>query len=100
MGYRGNYSREILEQLIDKKQADQYGFTLFFRNILLDFIQLYHDNEEEFYPINRDHYLTEAWFTYLLIRVMNLFLKYSRHRLNMGNVMLALNGRKHKYPDR
>jgi hypothetical protein len=91
---RGIYSRENLEQLTDKKQfdlIDPKAFPPYF----IDFVQFYHDEEEEFSRSTGSHYLTQAWYK-MLSGHNNIFLnQLATYKLNMGNIMLALNGRKH-----
>lgn len=91
---RGIYSRENLEQLIDKKQfdlIDPYAYPTYF----IDFIEFYHDEEEEFTRSTGSHYLTQAWYK-MLSDHNNIFLnQLATYKLNIGNIMLALNGRKH-----
>ncbi|MFZ5429117.1 MAG: DUF2764 family protein [Bacteroidota bacterium] len=94
---RGNFSRDLLEQLVDKKQFDLMD-TSVFPAYFVDFTELFHDEEEDFTRASGSHYLTEAWFN-LLDGHGNKFLEgFATYRLNMGNIMLALNGRKHNIP--
>lgn len=94
---RGNFSRDLLEQLVDKKQFDLMD-TSVFPAYFVDFMELFHDEEEDFTRATGSHFLTEAWFN-LLINHGNQFLRdFATYRLNMGNIMLALNGRKHQIP--
>ena len=64
----------------------------------IEFTELYHDEEEDFSISSGSHFLTVAWYD-MLVKHKNSFLNaYGTYRLNMGNIMLALNGRKHNIP--
>jgi hypothetical protein len=94
---RGIYSRENLEQLSDKKQFDLIDPDVY-PSYFIDFIQFYHDEEEEFTRSTGSHYLTQAWYK-MLSDYDNIFLnQLATYKLNIGNIMLALNGRKHNIP--
>jgi len=94
---RGNFGRDLLEQLVDKKQFDLLDTSLF-PAYFIDFIEWYHDEEEESTRASGSHFLTEAWYNLLQGHENGFLNQYATYRLNMGNIMLALNGRKHNLP--
>ena len=91
---RGNFSRDLLEQLVDKKLFDLMD-TSVFPAYFLDYIELFHDEEEEITWASGSTYLTKAWFDYLGSVPNHFVNQVGTYKLNMGNIMLALNGRKH-----
>lgn len=91
---RGNFSRDLLEQLVDKKRFDLMD-TSVFPAYFLDYIELFHDEEEEITWASGSTYLTKAWFDYLGSVPNHFVNQVGTYKLNMGNIMLALNGRKH-----
>ncbi len=94
---RGNFGRGQMEQLVDKKQFDVLDISLF-PAYFIEFIEWYHDEEEGSTRASGSHYLTEAWYR-LLQAHENVFINHlATYRLNMGNIMLALNGRKYNLP--
>lgn len=94
---RGNFSRDLLEQLVDKKQYDLMD-TSVFPLYFVDFVELFHDEEEDYTRATGSHYLTEAWFNMLGSHGNRFLGEFATYRLNTGNIMLALNGRKHNIP--
>jgi hypothetical protein len=94
---RGNFSLDLLEQLIDKKQFDVLDLSVF-PTYFIDFIELYHDEEDDFSPASAIHYLTSAWYDMMTGHRNEFINQVAAYRLNMGNIMLALNGRKHNIP--
>lgn len=94
---RGIYSREKLEQFVDKKQLeliDPAEFPPYF----IDFIEFYHDDEEEFPKIAAVKFLTEGWYTTLAESGNEFVAEFGQFKQNMANIMLALNGRKYDIP--
>lgn len=94
---RGIYSREKLEQFVDKKQfelIDPAEFPPYF----IDFIEFYHDDEEEFPKIAAVKFLTERWYTTLAESGNEFVAEFGQFKQNMANIMLALNGRKYDIP--
>jgi hypothetical protein len=94
---RGNYPRELLEQLAEKKQfdvLDTAGLPLY----LVQFVEFFHDDEEDFPKQTAIRYLTEGWYRHLMESGNDFTVEYARYRLNMANIMLALNGRKYDIP--
>jgi hypothetical protein len=92
---RGNYSPEIMEQLADKKQLPDASL---FPSYLTDFVDTYHDDEEDFNKARAIKLLTEGWYNYLQSSENEFVSSYAYYRQNMANIMLALNGRKHDIP--
>jgi len=93
----GNYSREIMEQFVDKKQLE-YIEASAFPSYFIDFIEFYHDDEEEFPKIAAIKFLTEGWYKTLAESGNEFVAKFGEFKQNMANIMLALNGRKHDIP--
>jgi len=94
---RGNYPREFMEQLADKKQFDVLE-TAGLPSYLVQFVEFFHDDEEDFPKQTAIRYLTEGWYRHLLESGNDFTVEYARYRLNMANIMLALNGRKYDIP--
>lgn len=94
---QGNYSRENMEQFIDKKQFELID-TSAFPSYFVDFIEFYHDDEEEFPKIAAVKFLTEGWYKTLAISGNDFVAEFGEFKQNMANIMLALNGRKHDIP--
>lgn len=94
---RGNYSREKLEEFVDKKQFELINpseFPAYF----IDFLEFYHDDEEEFPKIAAVKFLTEGWYKTLAGSGNKFVAEFGEFKQNMANIMLALNGRKHDIP--
>ncbi len=94
---RGNYSRETMEQFADKKLFDVFD-TSEFPEYLVQFVEYFHDDEEDFPKQAAIKNLTEGWYRHLLESGNEFVAEYARYRLNMANIMLALNGRKYDIP--
>jgi hypothetical protein len=94
---RGNYSREVLEQFTDKKQLELIDPEKF-PSYLIDFIEFYHDDEEEFPKIAAVKFLTEGWYKTLADSGNDFIAEFGEYKQNMANITLALNGRKHDIP--
>ncbi|WP_372934321.1 DUF2764 family protein [Mariniphaga sediminis] len=94
---RGNYTRESLEQLVDKKQFELID-TSAFPSYFSDFIEFYHDDEEEFPTVATVKFLTERWYKTLTGSGNEFVAAFAEYKQNMANIMLALNGRKHNIP--
>lgn len=94
---RGNYSRETLELFVDKKQLEYIDASAF-PPYFIDFIEFYHDDEEEFPKIAAVKFLTEGWYKTLAGSGNEFVAKFGEFKQNMANIMLALNGRKHHIP--
>ncbi|MEE4284860.1 MAG: DUF2764 family protein [Mariniphaga sp.] len=94
---RGNYSREEMEHFVDKKQFELID-TDVFPSYFVDFIELFHDDEEEFPKIAAVKFLTEGWYKTLAETGNDFLAEFGEFKQNMANIMLALNGRKHEIP--
>ncbi|MDD4227166.1 MAG: DUF2764 family protein [Mariniphaga sp.] len=91
---RGNFPREKLEQLADKKQfglADSSDIPEYFSV----FIENFHNDEEGFNKANSIQILTEKWYIHLQESGNRFIQEYAEFKQNLSNIMLALNGRKH-----
>jgi hypothetical protein len=94
---RGNYSRETMEEFVDKKQfelIDNSAFPTYF----IEFIEFFHDDEEDFSKIAAVKFLSEGWYKLLAESGNNFVVEFGEFKQNMANIMLALNGRKHDIP--
>ncbi len=93
----GNYSREMMEPLADKKQFDLLEETAF-PPYFIDFIEYYHDDEEDFAKAEAIHFLTKGWYHWLRSSGNEFVSAFADYKQNMANIMLALNGRKYDIP--
>jgi hypothetical protein len=94
---RGNYAREVMEQFVDKKQhelMDISGFPPY----LVEFMESYFEKDEEFPKEKAIHFLTEEWYNWLRKSGNSFMALFADYKQAMGNIMLALNGRKHDIP--
>lgn len=94
---RGNFSREVLEQFVDKKQhelLDTSGFPTY----LVEFMESYFEDDEDFQKTKAIHFLTEGWYNWLRKSENDFVARFADYKQTMGNIMLALNGRKHDIP--
>ena len=94
---RGNYSRGVMEQFVDKKQyelLDTSGFPPYF----VEFIESYFEDDEELPKEKAIHFLTEEWYNWLRKSGNDFVARFADYKQTMGNIMLALNGRKHDIP--
>ncbi len=94
---RGNFSRELMEQFVDKKQFEFLELSVF-PSYFIDFIEYFHEDEEGAEKADYIRFLTEGWYHYLQHSGNAFISRLADHKQNMGNVMLALNGRKHDIP--
>ncbi|MFW6246532.1 MAG: DUF2764 family protein, partial [Tangfeifania sp.] len=94
---RGNFSQEILEQFADKKQYELLD-TSKFPTYLAEFIEMYFEDEEEFPKAKAIRFLTEGWYNWLRKSGNDFVTRFADYKQTMGNIMLALNGRKHDIP--
>ncbi|MFW6371457.1 MAG: DUF2764 family protein [Bacteroidota bacterium] len=94
---RGNYSMNTIEQLADKKQYEVLD-TDPFPSYLVQFMEYYHDDEEDFPKPEAINRLTQGWYNHLLSCGNEFVREFATYRMNMANIMLALNGRKHDLP--
>ncbi len=94
---RGNYSMDTLEQFADKKQYEMLD-TDPIPAYLVQFLEFYHDDEEDFPKPEAIKRLTEGWYNHLSSSGNGFIREFAAYRQNMANIMLALNGRKHDIP--
>lgn len=93
---RGNYPRELFEQLIDPKQFDLLESGIL-PQYLINFAQFVFEEEDELNEASASHFITESYYNYLLSCNNKFISETYRLKLNIGNIMLALNGRKHNF---
>lgn len=91
---RGNFPREKLEQLADKKLIEQID-TVNMPQYFADFFESYNDDEEEFNKARSIQFLTEKWYNLLLESGNRFAAEFAGYKQNMSNILLTLNGRKH-----
>ena len=94
---RGNFSRELMEQFVDRKQFEVLDTTCF-PPYFIEFIEFYHDDEEEFPRKEAIHFLTRGWYQWLKASGNDFVYRFAEYKQNMANIMMALNGRKHDIP--
>jgi hypothetical protein len=94
---RGNYSMDLLEQLADRKQFEMLELDTF-PEYLVQFLEFYHDDDEDFPKSEGVKMLTEGWYNHLLASGNEFVREFAAYKMNMANIMLALNGRKHDIP--
>lgn len=94
---RGNYSREVLEKFADKKQnelMDTSGFPPY----MVEFIESYFEDDEDFPRAKAIPVLTAGWYKWLRNSGNDFVARFADYKQNMGNILLAMNGRKHDIP--
>jgi hypothetical protein len=94
---RGNYSRDVLEQFVDKKQFELLD-TSGFPNYMVEFIESYFEDDEDFSRARAIHFLTDGWYKWLRNSGNDFVARFADYKQNMGNILLAMNGRKHDIP--
>ena len=94
---RGNFSRELMEQLADKKQFELVD-TEEIPGYLNDFLEIYHSDEEDFPKPKAVKFVTERWYKLLRNSKNRFVAELAQYKQNLSNIMLALNGRKHNIP--
>jgi hypothetical protein len=94
---RGNYSREIMEQFVDKKQLE-FLDTSEFQPYFTEFIETFHDDDEDFSKAVAIRFLTKGWYKTLAESGNDFVVEFAEYKQNMANILLALNGRKHDIP--
>lgn len=94
---RGNYVREVLEQLIDRKSfelADTSVFPVYF----VEFLKAFYSEEGIESCFKADMLLTKAYFEYLASSKNHFVSEVAVYNRTIGNIMNALNGRKFELP--
>lgn len=94
---RGNYSKDFLEPFSDKKQLESLNFSLL-PEYIADFIKSYHNSEDKISKSGAIHILTRGWYEMLSASGNDFVAEVAAYKKRMGNIMLALNGRKHEIP--
>lgn len=94
---RGNFSRDHMEQFQDRKNyevADTENLPVYFA----DFLEAFHGEEsfENYYAAEQE--LTHAYYRFLAENPNAFIQEVARYQSVLGNVMVALNGRKHEVP--
>lgn len=97
MGTAGEFSRDHMEQFQDRKNyevADTENLPVYFA----DFLEAFHGEEsfENYYAAEQE--LTHAYYRFLAERPNAFIQEVARYQSVLGNVMVALNGRKHEVP--
>ncbi|HZH72792.1 MAG TPA: DUF2764 family protein [Mariniphaga sp.] len=91
---RGNYSPETIELLADKKQFELIDLTAY-PDYLIEFLEIYHDDEEDVSKTKSVKMLTEGWYRHLQESDNKFVREFADYKQTMGNILLALNRRKH-----
>jgi len=94
---RGNYTKDFFEPFTDKKQLESLNFSLL-PDYISDFIKSYHNSEEKISKSEAIKELTRGWYDLMLSSGNDFVTKVTNYKIQMGNIMLALNGRKHDIP--
>ena len=94
---RGNYTKDFFEPFTDKKQLESLNFSLL-PDYISDFIKSYHNSEEKISKSEAIKELTRGWYDLMLSSGNDFVIKVTEYKKRMGNIMLALNGRKHEIP--
>ncbi|MDD4757283.1 MAG: DUF2764 family protein [Prolixibacteraceae bacterium] len=94
---RGNYSKDFLEPYSDKKQLESLNFSLL-PDYIADFIKNYHNSEDKISKSGAINILTRGWYEMMLASGNDFVAEVAGYKKRMGNIMLALNGRKHEIP--
>ena len=94
---RGNYTKDFFEPFTDKKQLESLNFSLL-PGYISDFIKSYHNSEEKISKSEAINDLTRGWYDLMLSSGNDFVTKVTKYKKQMGNIMLALNGRKHDIP--
>lgn len=91
---RGNYSPETIELLADRKQFELIDLTAY-PDYLIEFLEIYHDDEEDVSKTKSVKMLTEGWYRHLQESDNKFVREFADYKQTMGNILLALNRRKH-----
>jgi hypothetical protein len=91
---RGNFRREQLVPLIDKKQFELIDSSEI-PGYFIEYIEYLHYDEEDFNKAKAIRFLTGRWYDKLRDSGNKFVVEFADYKQNMANVMLALNGRKH-----
>ncbi len=91
---RGNYSPETIELLADRKQFELIDLPAY-PDYLIEFLEIYHDDEEDVSKTKSVKMLTEGWYRHLQESDNKFVREFADYKQTMGNILLALNRRKH-----
>jgi hypothetical protein len=91
---RGNFSRELIEMLVDKKQYE-LADTSELPGYFVEFLDFYHDDEEDFTKSMAIKILIAGWYKLLRNSGLQFLKDFADYKQNMSNIILALNGRKY-----
>lgn len=91
---RGNYPLKVVEQYTDKKLLEELDFSVF-PDYISDFIKYFHEAEEEITRAEGIKRLTGGWYKVLFASGNEFVRQVADYKQTMGNIMLALNGRKY-----
>lgn len=94
---RGNYSRETIEQLADRKSFEFADISMF-PQYWADFMNLFYGDEGVGNYFEADLLLTTGYFRYLASNNNRFVREVALFDRNIGNIMSALNGRKYEVP--
>jgi hypothetical protein len=91
---RGNYPLKMVEQYTDKKLLEELDFSVF-PDYISDFIKYFHESEEEITRAEGIKRLSGGWYKLLFDSGNEFVRQVADYKQTMGNIMLALNGRKY-----
>jgi hypothetical protein len=94
---RGNYPLKLVEQYTDKKLLEELDFSVF-PEYFSEFIKYYLQSEEEISRAEGINKLTGGWYELLFSAKNDFVTSVADYKQRMGNIMLALNGRKYDIP--
>ncbi len=91
---RGNYSIDFLAPYLDKKQLESLNFSLL-PGYMADFIKSWHNAEEKISKSVAISSLNQGWYDLMFSSGNDFVKKVANYKRVMGNILLALNGRKY-----
>jgi len=94
---RGNFSRSMLEEAADKKQLEELDFSVY-PAYIANFIKDFHLLEEDIPKSQAIHDFSAGWYGLLESSGNDFVKKVAEYKKNMGNILLAMNGRKYDLP--
>lgn len=94
---RGNYTRDDLEQVTDKKSFELADLSLFPKYIAAFVGRFYGEEGVESY-FQGEMLLTQGYYNHLEGSKNRFVREVAIHERNIGNIMNALNGRKYELP--
>ncbi|MDD4108958.1 MAG: DUF2764 family protein [Prolixibacteraceae bacterium] len=94
---RGNYPHSMLELATDKKQLEELDLSVY-PSYISNFIKDFHLLEEDIPKVQAIRNLTDGWYKLIASSGNEFVRKIVEYKKTMGNILLALNGRKYDIP--